>query len=85
MRQLDPSLAEQRDLPYDTRGVMVTAIDAGSPAEAMGLRVNDVILSLNDQATDSATAFQQTASQRVQTWQIILQRDGRVSRAIVSG
>lgn len=85
VRQLDPALAEQRDLPYDTKGVMVTSVDPGSPAEAMGLRVNDVILSLNDVATDTAAGFEQTASQRVRTWQIILQRDGRVTRAIVSG
>ena len=34
---------------------------------------------------DTARAFADTASQRVRTWQIILQRDGRVSRSIVSG
>jgi len=85
VRQLDPALAEAKSLPYDAHGVIVTAVEPGSPAEAMGLRVDDVILALNDTEMDSAATFQQLASQRVRTWQIILQRNGRVSRAIVSG
>lgn len=85
VRQLDPALAEQQGLPYDATGVLVTAIEPGSPAEAMGLRINDVILALNDIELVDAATFAQIASQRVRTWQIILQREGRVSRAIVSG
>ncbi|MFC3704851.1 Do family serine endopeptidase [Devosia honganensis] len=85
VRQLDPALSEQKGLSYDAEGVIVTAVAPGSAAEAMGLRVDDVILALNDIAMTDARTFQQTASQRVRTWQIILQRNGRVSRSIVSG
>lgn len=85
VRQLDPALAESKNLPYDATGVLITAVAPNSPAEAMGLRVDDVILQLNDIDIKDAQTFSTTASQRVRTWQIILQRDGRVSRAIVSG
>jgi len=85
VRQIDPELAEQKGLPYDAEGVIVTAVKSGSPAEAMGLQVDDIILALNDTSIDNAGTFQAIASKRVRTWQIILQRDGRVSRAIVSG
>ncbi|WP_244488982.1 Do family serine endopeptidase [Devosia sp. Root635] len=85
VRQLDAALAEAKDLPYDARGVIVTAIEPGSPAEGMGLRVDDIILALNDIPMDTAGAFAETASKSVRTWQIILQRDGRVTRSIVSG
>ncbi|HTM77645.1 MAG TPA: DegQ family serine endoprotease, partial [Devosia sp.] len=85
VRQITPDLAEAKGLPYDAQGVIVTAIKKGSPAEQMGLQVDDIVLSLNDQAMDSAKAFAQTASQRVRTWQVILQRAGRVLRSIVSG
>ncbi len=85
VRQLDPALSEAKGLPYDARGVIVTAVEAGSAADGMGLRVDDLILSLNDVEIVSAEAFEQLASQRVRTWQIILQRNGRVSRSIVSG
>lgn len=85
VRQLDPALNEQKGLPYDARGVIVTSIEAGSAAEGMGLRVDDVILALNDTEMADAATFEQVASQRVRTWQIILQRNGRVTRSIVSG
>lgn len=85
VRQLDPALAESKGLPYDATGVIVTGIESGSPAEAMGLRVDDIILALNDTDIMDAKTFSDVAAQRVRTWQIILQRNGRVSRAIVSG
>ncbi|MHA6299353.1 Do family serine endopeptidase [Devosia sp. CAU 1758] len=85
VRELDPALSEAKKLPYDAQGVLVTDIEAGSAAEGMGLQVDDVILALNDVQMTSASLFRDIASQRVRTWQIILQRDGRVSRAIVSG
>nr|WP_325166738.1 Do family serine endopeptidase [Devosia oryziradicis] len=85
VRQIDAALAEAKGLPYDAKGVIVTAVEPGSPADQMGLRVDDVILSLNDKPMDTARAFADTASNRVRTWQIILQRDGRVTRSIVSG
>lgn len=85
VRELDAALAESKQLPYDARGVIVTAIEPGSPAEQMGLRVDDIILELNGVATETADTFRNMASNRVRTWQIILQRDGRISRSIVSG
>tara|TARA_R110002020_G_scaffold103783_3_gene243302 strand:+ start:841 stop:2313 length:1473 start_codon:yes stop_codon:yes gene_type:complete len=85
VEQLNAAIAEAKGLPYDARGVIVAAVEPGSPAAQMGLQVDDVILSLNEISMDSAKAFADTASQRVRTWQIILQRDGRVMRSIVSG
>ncbi len=85
VRQLDPALSDSKGLPYDTSGVIVVAVEPGSPAEAMGLRLDDIILGLNDADITDARTFEQIASQRARTWQIILQRNGRVSRSIVSG
>ncbi|MGV8856180.1 MAG: Do family serine endopeptidase [Devosia sp.] len=85
VEQIDAAIAEVKGLPYDANGVIVTAVEKDSAADQMGLKVDDVILSLNDVPMDSAKAFAATASQRTRTWQIILQRDGRVTRSIVSG
>ena len=46
MRPLTPSLAQQLSLP-DTRGALVAATLANSPAERSGLQGGDVILSFN--------------------------------------
>jgi serine protease Do len=85
VRQLDPALAEAKGLPYEAKGVLVTMVDPGSPAAQMGLRADDIILALNEVPMETASAFADTASRRVRTWQIILQRDGRITRSIVSG
>jgi len=85
VRQITPDLAEDKGLPYDAQGVMVTAVEPGSPADQMGLTVDDIILSLNGVPMDTAKTFEDTASTRVRTWQIILQRNGRVLQSIISG
>lgn len=85
VRQLDAALAEAKGLPYDAKGVLVTRVDPGSPADQMGLRADDIILALNDIRMETARAFADTANRRVRTWQIILQREGRITRSIISG
>ena len=85
VRQVTPDLAEAKGLPYSAKGVIVTAVTPGSPADQMGLQVDDILLSLNDVQMDSAKTFEQTASKRVQTWQVMLQRGGQVLRSIVGG
>ncbi len=84
-QELTPALAQEQGLPFDARGIVITQIEEGSPAEAMGLATGDVILSLNGTEMTDAGAFAQTASQRVRTWEIVLQREGRVVRTYVSG
>jgi len=41
----------------EVRGAVVTLIDHDAPAAQVGLRVNDVLLELNDQPVESAEAF----------------------------
>ncbi len=80
-----PDIAETKGLPYNATGVVVTAVAAGSPADQMGLQVDDIIISLNDVPMTTAKIFADTVSQRVDRWQIILQRNGRVTRSVVGG
>jgi serine protease Do len=83
--ELTPPAAQELGLPFDAKGMIVTGIEAGSPAEAMGLAVGDIILSLNGVEMTQADTFTQTASQRPRTWEIALQREGQVIRTYVSG
>jgi serine protease Do len=80
-----PAVAQDLGLPYSFKGVVVRAVDPGSPADDMGLRPGDVIVSLNGQDLADAEAFQSTASKRAQSWDIVLERGGRTLRASVSG
>ncbi len=47
---LTSDFAEQLGLPKDTKGVMISDITVGSPAEKAGLKRTDVILGINDHA-----------------------------------
>jgi Do/DeqQ family serine protease len=80
-----PAVAQDLGLPYDTRGVLVSSVTAGSPADDMGLRAGDLIISLNGTATADAESFGKLANARPQSWRVVLQRGGRVVRAEVSG
>lgn len=80
-----PAVAQELGLPYDTHGVLVRGVEAGSPADDMGLRAGDLILSLNGDATDDAERFGKLANDRPQSWRVVLQRGGRIVRAEVSG
>jgi len=80
-----PAVAQELGLPFDTRGVVIRAIEPGSPADDMGLVAGDLIVSLNGKATDTADAFEKTASGRPGSWRVELQRGGRTIRAEVSG
>lgn len=50
---LTADLAEQLGLKRDTRGVVVTEIEPGSPADEAGLRRSDVVVALNGQGVTS--------------------------------
>ena len=45
---LTPELAEQLNLPRDTKGVLLTGVKPNGPAAKAGLRPNDVVVAVND-------------------------------------
>ena len=45
LRVLTPAVAQDMNLPFDSKGVVVTRVASGSPAEEMGLQKGDVIVS----------------------------------------
>ena len=53
-RELSAQIAQQLNLPPQTRGVLLTQVLTGSPAAGAGLRVNDVLTMINDQQIDTA-------------------------------
>ena len=57
LRDLTPSVAQQLQLPRDTRGVVVMSVEGGEEAEDAGLQRGDVIVSVNDRAVEDMAAF----------------------------
>jgi serine protease Do len=59
LRELTPEVARQLDLPRDTRGLVVTAVEAGEAAERAGLARGDVVVSVNGKTVEDLDAFEQ--------------------------
>jgi serine protease Do len=56
VQTLTPEIAENLGID-DAKGVVVTAVESGSPADDAGLRRGDVILEVNRQAVDDADKY----------------------------
>ncbi len=84
-QEFTPALAEEYNLAYDTKGVVVVEIANGSRAASVGFRVGDIILSLNGNDIKTKDDFARFAAQNSRSWQIVFQRDGKVNRAYIGG
>jgi serine protease Do len=58
LRNLTPDMAERLELPRASKGVVVTAVEAGEAAEEAGLSRGDVIVSVNGAAVGSVADFE---------------------------
>ena len=55
---LTAGIASRLDLPPDTKGIVVTAVEPGEAADDAGLRRGDVVVSVNSQAVESVSEFE---------------------------
>ena len=83
--KLTPAVAQDIGLPFDSKGIVVTDVAQGSPADNMGLRTGDIVLSINGQDMQDVATFKGLVSGRTNGWQIVLQRNGQVIQSYISG
>ncbi len=57
VQSLTPEFMERLDIPEKIKGVVITAVEAGSIADESGLRVGDVILEINRKAVKAIKDF----------------------------
>jgi serine protease Do len=82
---LTPSGAQDLNLPFDSKGVIVTNVAQGSPADQMGLAKGDIILAIDGREIGDVATFKALVSKRTDGWQIVISRNGQVIRSFVSG
>ena len=58
VRDLTPDLAQRVGVPRDTRGVLITDVETGEPAEEAQLGRGDVIVSVNGETVESVNDFE---------------------------
>jgi serine protease Do len=82
---LTPAVAQDMSLPFNAKGVVITDVQQGSPADDMGLQAGDVVMNINGTAITDANQFKDMVSHRARGWELTIQREGQVIRSFVSG
>ena len=77
---LSPALAEELEMPDNWAGVVITRVQRGTPADRLGFRPRDIILSLNGQSYQSSVDLAEALDRSSGKWQIVFKRDGKVRR-----
>ena len=62
--ELDEKIREKMGIADDVKGVLVTEVYEDSPAEAAGIKANDVILSLDGEKSNDVTALVKLVKER---------------------
>jgi serine protease Do len=79
LRDLDPDIRGALGLQPDAQGIAVSRVERGTPAAAAGLRLNDLIVSLNGQPMNSRAQFNRIVASKLpgDKMAIEIKRDGR--------
>lgn len=64
VQDMTPEIANDLGLPRDSKGVVVSGVRRGSPADEAGLRAGDVIESIGNQPVDDVKGFRKFLSAR---------------------
>ncbi len=82
---LSPALAEEIDRPGAWEGVVVIKIRRGSPAHRLRIRAGDVVVAVNRKEIRRIRDLESVLRRPVGTWEITLNRNGRVRTIEVEG
>ena len=77
---LSPALAEELDMPDSWSGVVITRVQRGTPADRVGFRSRDVIVSVNGQLFQRSGELADALDRISDRWQIVFKRDGKIRR-----
>jgi S1-C subfamily serine protease len=82
---INPALAEELRIDLNARGVVVVEVADGTPAQVLGLRKGDVVLSVNNSTVQSTNELVRLLERRQRVWRIEINRGGQVMTTVVAG
>ena len=85
VENLSPAVADELNLDVTTTGVVIARVRARSPAQRLGLRPGDVVLSVNDAAVETTADLERVARRRLRYWDLAIERDGRRLSVMLGG
>ena len=80
---LSPRVSQELGLRGSANGVVVMDVDRGSPANRLGLRPKDIIVSINEFEVESTEQLDELSRTRQRGWRYELERDGKRYRQAV--
>ncbi len=77
VENLSPAVAEELKLPLNSKGVVVAEVNLRSSAQRHGFQVGDIIVAVNGIEIDSTDTLKDVTSQRTNSWDLQIDRQGR--------
>jgi len=74
---LVPKLAEDLNMPTGQEGVVVLAVESGSPAVRFGLKERDIVTVVNGKSVTSVNQMVEMVSRRQPYWRFEINRNGK--------
>ncbi|GHD58919.1 serine protease [Thalassobaculum fulvum] len=82
---MSPAFAIEEGFDELARGVVVLGTARGSPAERLGLRRGDLVVSVNDRPIDRVNTLDRALNSAQGSWTLSIRRDDRVLTTRVQG
>lgn len=82
---LSPALAEDLGVDASGEGVIVTAVKPNSNADDIGLRVGDILVSIDGEDVKESRDVQPLSKPRKYYWTLVIKRDGKLLKTKVGG
>jgi Do/DeqQ family serine protease len=82
---LGPLLAEEMRLDTSAEGVVILDVQDGSPAQSVGLRRGDVVVSVNNEKVARTKDLARLAKTVSRIWRVTIERGGRQISAVFGG
>jgi Do/DeqQ family serine protease len=81
---LSPAVAEEIGLDSFLKGVVVTAVKPGTPANRLGIKPSDVILKINGTDIKSIDDLKAALEHQLSSWRLSIRRGEQVFNVVVS-
>jgi len=82
---VSPAVKEDLSLNGVDSGVVVSEVEAGSPADQVGFQKGDVIIAVNNQRIADTEAMDKAARGRPYAWRVTLNRGGQTLTSVFGG
>jgi Do/DeqQ family serine protease len=82
---LSPAVAEEMRVDSNLQGVVITAVDEGTAAQAVGLRAGDIVLEINGEKVARSRELEGLMQTPQRVWRLQIMRSGQIMTTVVGG